>query len=315
MTGDDVAREAIGAATTEHDPKIGSRLREALEAMARYGGDRDQLRTKIADSLPTISAAVGAGALSMWLGAEVKNGGNAAISIQPLMTTLLKWTSDWTAGEPNRDEGITFVARAVVAHLVADDSVLRLYSADSELIESLEATETNSPGPAWVLQLLRQRTGSLIVIHAEQRGGVHVRYENVATNFHLFRLMQESLVGKMPGAPSRASSAEGFDVAWWHYGRGDVNSPRLEGSVWGEGSPDDIPLIDNARVLLLWSPILASRSWHGFVGPVIESAPSRLTIEAQLTSVELDRWRAVLNLAEFKTARSSKWISNLKRKR
>jgi hypothetical protein len=202
MTGDKLAIEAIAAAESENDPEIGSRMRDALVAMSEFEGDRKQLRTKIADSLPKVNTALGAGALCMWLGAEVESGGNAANSIQSLITTLLKWIGNSTAIGSNRDEGITLVARSVVAHLLADDSLLRSYSANSELIESLDVAETDSPGPSWVLRVLRQRTGSLIVIHAEQRGR---RSSSVRKCGNKFRAVPPN-----PGEPCRENARSTF---------------------------------------------------------------------------------------------------------
>jgi hypothetical protein len=159
------------------------------------------------------------------------------------------------------------------------------------------------------LELLRKRSGELVVIHVPSGRGVLAKFENISNGFHLFTLLQGALSGVIPGAgfPNGQALAvarggaqtAASDSARWHFGRGDVPRADLSGSIWGEGSPDEIPEIDGSKVILLWKPILGARSWDaGFFGPHLQAAPSNVTVVRPLSDEELLRWRERLGLPE-----------------
>jgi hypothetical protein len=159
------------------------------------------------------------------------------------------------------------------------------------------------------LELLRKRSGELVVIHVPSGRGVLAKFENISNGFHLFTLLQGALSGVIPGAgfPNGQALAVArggaqtavSDSARWHFGRGDVPRADLSGSIWGEGSPDEIPEIDGSKVILLWKPILGARSWDaGFFGPHLQAAPSNVTVVRPLSDEELLRWRERLGLPE-----------------
>ncbi|MCP3935192.1 MAG: hypothetical protein GY708_07450 [Actinomycetia bacterium] len=248
--------------------------------------------------LPRVGSAIGAGTIALWLGAGVESGAPPDQTVLAVRDALLRWCDTAKDGAvPEVEQAITSCAQSLVAHLTRDDQAKDQLAQDDILVAGLESADTTSLGPAWVLRVLSQRSGTLVVIHAEARAGVNVEFSNVESNFELFSLLQDELAGRFPGA-ARGSGPRALSVgtAWWHYGRGDVPRADIGGTVWGEGSPDDIPMVDGHRVLLLWSPILAGRSWHGFEGPEIASAPAEVCITSRLTDNELDRWWAILDL-------------------
>ncbi len=81
------------------------------------------------------------------------------------------------------------------------------------------------------------------------------------------------------------------DVAWWHYNQPISRQPELAQSIWGEGSPDEIGRIDGTQVILLYPPIIQSRTWGaGFTQPIILSCPPRVRIDRWLTDEECADW-------------------------
>ena len=93
------------------------------------------------------------------------------------------------------------------------------------------------------------------------------------------------------------TSGDCLDSAWWHYGRGDCPKPDIMASVFGEMSPCTIPEINDRQVMILWPPILKSRTWDaGFFGPYIEAVPPRVNIIEELSVERAKEWRCRIGL-------------------
>ena len=168
-----------------------------------------------------------------------------------------------------------------------------------------------STGAVWVLQLLRQRSGQLVVLNIANKKGVVVCYENISNCFHLFTLLQAALGPVMPDARTvsehlldiaRGESEEnGHDEAWWHYGQAYVPEPTVAASVWGELGPDSISSIDGWQVLLLWPPILPSRSWDtSFFLPILHARPPKVEVMEVLSPSDVEAWWVRLALPSRK---------------
>lgn len=55
-------------------------------------------------------------------------------------------------------------------------------------------------------------------------------------------------------------------------------------------------------MLLLWPPLLGSRSWDsGFFGPALEALPPDVIVEEELSPEACQRWFATLGLARAKS--------------
>jgi hypothetical protein len=109
----------------------------------------------------------------------------------------------------------------------------------------------------------------LVVIHRPTLEGFEFAMSGVADNFQLHTLLAERLVtpGHLPGvAPTpeavAACLAEDPDAPYEYDGTGSFNLVAPDGtSIWNEGWPIDIPVIGDARVLVL-DPPPYERSWH-----------------------------------------------------
>ena len=294
-------------------------LRDAMNASAEVStATHRELRIRVAQLIGTISSPTGAGMLAVWLGSAVEAGADPEETVGTLLDAfservefLSESVSDTDDAELSVDEeldaGLEFLGQGLVAHLVRCPERQLEAGRDELLMERLELVSHLSAGLFWVEALLKQRSGQLVVLHAEQRKGVRVSYRNLNNCFHLFTLLQAALAEDMPGGkqpdPQTVAVATGRvyddvnDSACWHYGQPTSPSPNIVASVFGEASVDSIAEIDGEQVLLLWSPILQSRSWDGgFLAAPITAANPSVTLIANLSDDEVSRWYYRLSL-------------------
>lgn len=313
----------IDAAERQRGPKPTDDLRDALNAFSEVPADKrlDAL-AKLANALPGLSSPAGAGFLAVWLGAGVEQGDDPEPTLGPILEAFMKWsrTIGTASGEAGEDDpepdhetivGMRFFGHALVAHLTRAPVRLAKASAREEVLNELDRVEHLSEGAAWVLQLLRQRSGRLVVLNVEKRKGVLVHYENLSNCFHLFTLLQGALAGVMPDARKASDRVlaiargeqhgEATDEAWWHYGQANVPKPDMIASVWGELGPDHISRVDDEQVLLLWPCILGKRSWDsGFFLPFLDAARPKVEVTKVLSEAEVKQWRSRLRLPKPK---------------
>jgi hypothetical protein len=305
----------VEAADDQRGAEITDRLREALSAMAPHA-DSDEARQLLASKMVGVRTPIGVGLIAMWLGAVAENGLDPAPVIPSMMEALLKWSRTIRAADgescpetidDNLDKGMQWLGQGLMANLGRCAAQREVYAGREDVLTELERTGDVAVGCMWVTELLRKLSGTLLVVHVAGRKACFVSYENISNCFHLFTLLQASLTRLMPGARTtprnvlavaRGESTEAVtDEAWWHYGRGDVPESNIAASVWGEGSPLQIPQVNGVQVLLLWPPYFAGRSWDGgFFMPFIAAAPSSVAVLNHLTTEQLDEWWATIGL-------------------
>ncbi|WP_320069352.1 hypothetical protein [Micromonospora sp. RTGN7] len=151
-----------------------------------------------------------------------------------------------------------------------------------------------------VLGLLRVLDGEpLLVLHRATGQGWRVTIEGVADNFQLHTLLAGALAG-----PAERGLIEGLtvDPSWVEVAT-DAPEDRFGGTVvgcfnlvdghgkwiWNEGAPADIPLFDDARVVVL-DPLPYQRSWNNIRRfPLM---PAALTVAQTLPPAEAADWLA-----------------------
>jgi hypothetical protein len=308
------------AARRQRGLKLGSDLHRALNDIA---GLSDVDDAAIADLIAEVDSPTGAGFMAVWLGAGVEGGRDPERTCRPIAEAFLKWSrtidtgpagaaadgADGDLRQPDEETtaGLQLLGQALVAHLARSPQLRRWLAETGDIYSELRRVEPLCIGAVWVLELLRQRSGNLVVLNVRHRIGVVVRYNNIATCFHLFTLLQGALAGIMPDAQKVSgplldiargnSQGEGHDTAWWHYGPAGVTSPSVAASVWGEAGPDSISSIDGQQVLLLWPPVLQSRSWDAdFFSPILEASLPSVEVLEVLSSTDVDAWWSRLSL-------------------
>lgn len=302
----------LDAANAHRGREPSQAFREAINALVALDGtDGEQKRSHVAATLAAVTSPSGAGFLAVWLGAGVEGGANPFPQTHLLLDCFLRFagrvkTDDEANGEVDNDEeltiGLEFLGQGIVAHLSRDPRSLRALQSDEKVVAELERVEPCTAGSMWILELVRKVSGSILVLHGEQPVGARVEYRNLSNCFHLFTLLQASLTGRMPGAckvpdavlavargEQRAACS---DEAWWHYGQPVDGPPNLLTSVFGEQSPRDIRSIDGQQIMLLWPPLLGSRTWDaGFFGPALDAAPADVQVIEMLSEEEVTMWR------------------------
>ena len=311
--------DVIAAASSQRGADCPDELRDALNVIGGHESHGD-LRLMIASRLGEVTNASGTGLLAVWLGAGVERGDDPLQTGEAILNSLLHWAGSVETlpdegvddDEPELDSelvaGLEMLGQGLVAHLSRSPEMLQRISTDNDVVTELERVQHASAGPTWVLELLQKRSGTLVVIHVEERRGFHVSYQSLSNCFHLFTLLQAALADvKMPGSKRVSSKTlaaargetmtECQDESWWHYGIGNCPSADLGGSIWGEANPDSIPEIDGQQVVLLWPMIMSSRGWGaGFFRPFLQASPPAVTVTSELTDGEMEQWCLKLSL-------------------
>jgi len=286
------------------------RLRQATSELLSRAEEDGALLVAAASALSSLAPAA-ASWLAITLGAAVERGGDSGQTAPAVLDLLRSWLPrlptlgpDENENEEDRPEptpeqatlldALPLLCQSAVAHLARTPTLRAELAQDEQLLERLEELEAFSHGALWLSELLRRASGPLIVLHSHSGAGFRLRYENVASCFHLFSLIQTALGDRVAGGrapdPAIVEAARGrsneqlSDEAWWHYGDPRSSTADIGASIWGEAMVRSIPYVDEVQVVLLWPPLLGSRSWDsGFFGPALEAAAPDVVVEQELS--------------------------------
>jgi hypothetical protein len=315
---------------SEHHGDLEGDVPDALRESTRlFLGEQQrepELLVRAAAMLEELPPA-GAAWLALTFGSAVEHGADPRPSSAALLDCLEGWmealpTVDSDSEEEDEElpqptarqtellEYFPFVCQALVAHLARLPSERERLAQDQELLSRLELLQAYSHGASWVREALLRTSGKLIVLHPPTGQGFELSYSHVANCFHLFSLVQTALGSALPGGRRADAGVTAacrgqvtkvvHDEAWWHYGDPYCPTPTLQGSVWGEASVRSLPVIDGARVLLLWPKLLLSRTWDGgFFGPHLAALPSDIEVARALTAEEASRWLGRLGVEGY----------------
>jgi hypothetical protein len=307
------------AAQRQRGLRLSSDLRHALNDIAGLSDIDD---AAIARLIADLDSPAGAGFLAVWLGARVEIGGDPDRTGRPIAEAFLKWSrtietgpadaADDGRGDLRRPDsgtvtGLQLLGQALVTHLARSAHLRRWFAETEGICSELQRVEAHSIGAFWLLELLRQRSGKIVVLNVRHGIGIVVRYNNIATCFHLFTLLQGALADVMPDSQKVSTQlldiargtkqGTGSDTAWWHYGQAGAAEPDLAASVWGEAGPDSISSVDGQQVMLLWPPVLQSRSWDTtFFSPILEASLPSVEVLEVLSSADVEAWRGRVGL-------------------
>ena len=270
--------------------------------------EQDALLLTVAQSFTEVNSPLGMGLLAVWFGGFIENGKSSEPYISYLLERLLHFgdlavKDKSTQNIVGLEMGLNYLGQSLVAHLARCSTVREALSEDEVLLDKIEEIAEFSNGAMWIDELFQKVSDTLVVIHAEEKVGVRVRYENISNCFHLFTLLQKSIATVMPG--SKETSAEilqiaktgdyfnqdDSDEAWWHYGHAFSKEADVMSTVFGEVSPSSISRVNGEQLILLWSPILAKRTWGcDFCRPYLEAMPPSVELLEVLTEDEVSRY-------------------------
>ncbi|MFE6868550.1 hypothetical protein ACFVFS_18545 [Kitasatospora sp. NPDC057692] len=130
----------------------------------------------------------------------------------------------------------------------------------------------------------------LLVLHRPSGTGYLLRMDGLTDNFQLHTLLAEALIGggHLPGVRPDPEVVA-LSRSTWLDGRrfiatGAFNLVAPDGGwIWNEGMPEDIPVVDGVRTLVL-DPQPYERSWAA--GRFVEQVPGDLRLERVLAPEE-----------------------------
>lgn len=320
------------------DPRVG----EFFRAVRRFRKDPQTLEKTLVALLPSleVSDTVQASRMALLAGALVEQGADPTLAVGRVLDRLegqlppagrfaallkqrfgvedLEEVSDeqkraaavddldgykaWRGLEPMTMAAMTMLARDVGARQQARRR--------PALREGLTALGDMNPGLGYLSALLDLTDDlELLVLHPGTRQGFVVEAEGVANNFHLFTLLQCTLIGGgyLPGPrPSRrvCHAAQGMlpprkmrdlaaDAVWrfhpWFAWKADDSLHP----IWlgGEHQPAGIPEVEGQRVVLLGAPGFTT-FWDASFFPVLHNAlRSHMRVVRRLDDSEVDHWR------------------------
>ncbi|WP_327679441.1 hypothetical protein [Kitasatospora sp. NBC_00458] len=131
----------------------------------------------------------------------------------------------------------------------------------------------------------------LLVLHRPTGTGYLLRMDGLTDNFQLHTLLAEVLIGggHLPGtrpAPEVVTLSRTGRVDGRHRvtATGAFNLVAPDGGwIWNEGMPEDVPVVDGVRTLVL-DPQPYERSWAA--GRFVEEVPGELRLERVLAPAE-----------------------------
>lgn len=206
----------------------------------------------------------------------------------------------WTALDRAWRAGIALFSASAAARSRADG-----------LREPAARLAEHHSGAEWlelILSVLHDEP--VLVIEPSTRRGIMARISGVVDNFQLQTLLMDAfprgLLSRPRVAPEAVAVARGegpeeIDLyvpgAWNMYIWAAV-TPRLElpdagdfGAqgfwIWGEGRPEDIPVFEGRRVILLGPPTYP-RSWYA--QRAFARLPAELRVESKLSKADVDGW-------------------------
>ena len=304
------------------DGSISEPFVEALNGMDDLNREEKiEVKVAVSKGMLEVKSVFGASVLAIWLGGAVENGDSPELYLDAILEKFLAIAKsldlpisdeedafDYDSYIENMDEGLKqglqFFGQSLVAHIARSPQKRKEIQHNPKIIESIESLIPVSYGALWIDELLKKVSNDLLVIHAEQHVAVRVRYKNLSNCFHLFTLLQEALVEVMPDSQKIENKelllfAKGLipdldevsDKAWWHYGIASSTEANIVASIWGEMSPMGISTIDDEQIILLWSPIMGSRSWDGsFFTPFLEATPPSVELLEVLNQDETKQY-------------------------
>jgi len=307
--------ELVHAAEMQTAAEVTDEFREALSSLVDANHPRELLVTAIADVLLSLNSGYGAGALAVWLGAQVEDGSDPALSGPAIRRTWIKWArqikTDGDQIEALRESAFSVIedcSRSLVSHGAASPAFVAEMRSDVVMCDEIARLVADLSGAAWLNRLINQVSGELLVLEPTRQRGALLRYANISNCFHLFTLLQGALQAWLP--TEHRPSLDVLDAAMgmsdecledhsrWHYQQPVGAAPSLKHSVWGEGHPSEIQSVEGLQVLVIWPTILMSRSWDsGFFSPHLARCPSSVEVIRHLELSEVEAWRVRLDLA------------------
>lgn len=297
-TADAILR-GLAPAVREADPFQAARLALLCGSLVEAGGDPALAAEAVVGRLPKLLAGA-----AVTLDRLAEGDDPAA-----LFDTDPEAVKSW--------KGLRYFVLSAMAMLARSAVARQQARAVPGLRDALAAIEPHGTDARFIALTLDLADGlELLVLHPGQEKGFRVVVDGVASNGHLFTLLQGELIGDPDAGLLDADAADEIAVGVatgrivpeehvadqarfhfydWSAVDGDAATGHLyvEASVWVDGRPSEIPEFEGERPLLLSAPAFGSRAWDSSFFPLFHDAlrPSARVV-GTLTPEQVAGWIA-----------------------
>lgn len=243
--------------------------------------------------------------VALIVGTLVEWGADPAVAAAPTLARfaeVLALTPTDAAHAARIARSAKFLGLASMAMLCRDPGVRRAARAMPAVVRAVAAAADHLAEAGFVDRVLALVDDlELTVLHPARREGAVVAIEAVASAFHLFTLLQGAFPAWCPADdpvdPELLALATGTqrydgphtDHARFHVATGFGIDRDVAATVWGEGSPADVPAIDGVRYLVVGPTMFGGRAWDaGFFANFHDALRPRLRIVRALAADEVD---------------------------
>lgn len=296
---------------------------------------RGELNELLAEVAPLIRAAdpFRGGVIALNCGTLIEMGGDAALVAPHLLAevprhlALARRAREQPAGAPaalfdadpdaaRAAAGLRYLLLATMATICRKAEYRQALRTNPDVVSAIEFLRDGHTEADFVAQVLSYTDDLELLVLAPAEGkGFRVQCEAVATNAHLFTLLQGALIGggHLAGDPVDAdviAVATGADpAAGVLTDHARFNFVTWPGSVDNavdtlitlpvEVSPAAIPALDGRRILLVGPPLLGSRGWDSnFFANIHDALKSRAEVVEVLPPEQVEVWLARIQQAQ-----------------
>jgi hypothetical protein len=310
---------------------FGARPLAGLMRLAQSLDTQGELNELLAEVAPLVRAEdpFRAGVIALNCGTLVEMGGDPALVFPHLLAVLprhlalarraqqrKKTPADAVfADDPEAAKalaGLSYLLLCTMTVICRRMEFRQALRANAEIVAGIAALREHNREADFVSQVLVLTDGiEILALAPETRQGFRFALEAINNNFHLFTMVQASLIagGHMPGEPSEPEMygiATGeapqqmarLDHARWHFYSWEGLQPEgmfaaRDFRTWipGDARPTDVPELDGARILVLGPTLLGARMWTSNEFACIHDAlRSRADIVEVLSHEEVAKW-------------------------
>lgn len=279
--------------------------------------------------------------LALLCGSLVEAGGDPTLTVGPLVDRLpllltgAAYTLDRLAEGDDPEvlfhldpdavkswKAVRYFVLAAMAMLARDAAARQRARAIPELRAALKVIAPHDTDARFLTLTLDLCDGvELLVLHPGQEKGFRVGLEAIATNGHLFTLLQGTLIGDpkagLLDAPPPDEAVVGVaaglilpdqhvgDRALFHYydwsavdGDPAVSELHLGATLWTDGRPEEIAEFEGTRILVLGPPTFGYRGWDSTLFPLFHDAlRPRVRVVEVLSPEQVGEWVGRMKMA------------------
>lgn len=239
--------------------------------------------------------------IALSIGTLVEYGASPELAAEAVLRRLHGELTQPSADNARHQRCVKFFGLASMAMLSRSASVRAAARRRRGLHAALSASDVAETG--FVTRTLALVDDlPVLVLHVERPEAFRIRLDAVACIFHFMTLLAYRFpewCGDDPPDAEVSAIARGeqpltelvSDHARFHLFDYSGLDRHPGSSLWGEASPDSIPMLDGERVVLVGKQLFGSRSWDAnFFANYHDALRSGIRVEARLDQADYDRW-------------------------